>query len=276
MSFSSPIAGPPLTKGGIATCPDAESQREFWQSAEVSDDFSVFDRTPPSLELDALSVAVDAAIVEYFRRLDANEAIALQEFLTGYPLAVQAEMRRIFPSLELLRSLRFPNEEPPKIPWPKPGEIIDGLEVRQVLGCGGLARVYLVWDANLNRHDVLKVARHSAAEGHLAGPLAHPNIIPIQSARTFPNGVSWIRMPLAGCATLGGVLTEVFPSIGTIPKSADIFRAVGRRRAEKYEIPTPAIPTPHDDRPYLEGALALATELARGVAFLHQHDIRHG
>jgi serine/threonine protein kinase len=276
MDTSPAVAEPRLAKnGGAVTSPDCKQAPETGPSAELSDDLSICDPAP-RLEQDSCSVAVDALYAEYVRRVEANEPVEPEEFLAACPPAIQAELRRVVLSYEWLRSHHLPKDQPRQINWPRTGETIDGLEIRQVLGHGGFARVYLVWDANLNRHDVLKMTDSSLAEARLAGPLAHPNIIPIQNARTFPDGTSLIRMPLAGCATLASVLNEVFQSNGTMPKRANVFWAVGRGRAARYQIPTPATPAPSDVRSYLEGALALATELASGVAFLHQHDIRHG
>jgi serine/threonine protein kinase len=69
-------------------------------------------------------------------------------------------------------------------------------------------------------------------------------------------------------------MADAFPAPGATPASANVFRDAGRRLAEREAIPVPPA-APPDTRTYFAAALAVATRLAQGVAFLHKQGIRH-
>src|SRR5262249_23006896 len=142
-------------------------------------DLSVFDSNPPELRVD--SPELDAAYDEYDRRTAAGEHISIRDYIAQFPAELRSALQRVLQAHELLRSARYTTGDATAIALPEIGETVDGLLIKKELGRGGFGRVYLVWDKNTNRHDVLKLSVGSA-EAKVAGPLTHSNIVPILTA----------------------------------------------------------------------------------------------
>ena len=220
----------------------------------------MFASDPPELRghADALDMAYD----EYGAPARGRRALSVSTFVAEFPAELQNSVRKFVAAHEFLRSPEYTAEEPNEFAWPEPGETVDGLKVQRELGRGGFGRVYLVWDNDLNRHDVVKLTLGST-EARLAGPLDHPNIVRIHSARMLPGGVSCIRMPLLGCATLAHVMADAFSGPGRpLPPTWPRAAAPGSR--ESIRAGDRALP---DTRTYFAAALTVAARLAHGVAF---------
>ena len=74
--------------------------------------------------------------------------------------------------------------------------------------------VRFIWPRMRNRRSAGRaetdVRRHR--RGAAAGPLAHPNIVPVLSAGQHEAGISMVCMPYLGNATLGHVLARAYPA----------------------------------------------------------------
>jgi serine/threonine protein kinase len=100
--------------------------------------------------------------------------------------------------------------------------IVSGVEYTVVreLGRGGMGIVYLVHDASLKRSVALKKLKQSNIEVlrrrfnrevQIAGQLSHPNITPVYTRGTLPDGSPSFLMPIVGRKTLGTQLQNRDP-----------------------------------------------------------------
>lgn len=91
-----------------------------------------------------------------------------------------------------------------------------GYEVRGLVGQGGFAQVFEVWDRDLQRRLAVKVLRPDIAwtesmldrfreEARALARLAHPNILPIHFVGSG-GGLTWYAMPFVEGQTLGELL----------------------------------------------------------------------
>ena len=91
-----------------------------------------------------------------------------------------------------------------------------GYEVRGLVGQGGFAQVFEVWDRDLQRRLAVKVLRPDIAwtesmldrfreEARALARLAHPNILPIHFVGSG-SGLTWYAMPFIEGQTLGELL----------------------------------------------------------------------
>src|SRR5437588_11542597 len=94
-------------------------------------------------------------------------------------------------------------------------------EVKRVVGSGGFAEVYEVWDKDLERRLAVKVLRPDVAwtagmierfqrETRAAARLEHPNILPIYFVGEG-QGLVYYAMPFVDGMSLGELLTRSGP-----------------------------------------------------------------
>lgn len=97
-----------------------------------------------------------------------------------------------------------------------PGTILAGFQILRILGKGGFARVYLAWQANLQRTVALKVGPDRGTEPQTLAQLDHPSIVRVfdlyQLERTDKCLLSMSFVP-------GGTLAEVLARVHARPKS---------------------------------------------------------
>ena len=123
----------------------------------------------------------------------------------------------------------------------------DAYRLERELGGGGMSRVFVVHDQVLGRDVVVKVLAPELAEGlsaerfarevRLAARLQHPNVVPVLAAGASGDGLPYYTMPFIAGASLRDRLTG-----GPVP---------------------------------LSEALTLLRDVARALAYAHEHGIVH-
>jgi tetratricopeptide (TPR) repeat protein len=222
------------------------------------------------------SAVLDEAYEEYCRLQRAGEALDPDAFCARFP-AVKSSLG------QLLRAHRFLEENPHLLErtapaaWPEPGQDFLGFTLLRELGRGAFARVFLAAEAALGgRLVALKVSGGGAAEAQTLGPLDHPNVVPVHSAREDPaSGLTAVCMPYRGNATLCSVLDHAFAG----PRPPTCARVI-LRAAEDAAAPDPGGVRQAPARvllrgAYVDGVVHLAAQLADGLAFIHARGICH-
>lgn len=170
-----------------------------------------------------------------------------------------------------------PSSGDESIDWPRAGEERADFTILRELARGAFARVYLATEASTGgRLVVLKCSRHGDAEARILGRLAHPNIVPILSARLDErSGLTMVCMPYLGSATLEDVLDHLLAVEESPPRKASFFLEVTRFRAQPEDTPPPAVDPSLRHGSYTDGVIHLAAQLAETLAFLHQNGVCH-
>ena len=106
-------------------------------------------------------------------------------------------------------------EEEPELPELKQGAA--KYAVYELIGEGGMGRVYLARDGDVKRTVALKMARRSDSESmarfveeaQVMGQLHHPGIVPMYDLGLTEQGKPYYTMPVVRGRTLGGVLERL-------------------------------------------------------------------
>jgi tetratricopeptide (TPR) repeat protein len=122
----------------------------------------------------------------------------------------------------------------------------------------------------------VKLSREGSAEARTLGPLNHPNIVPVLSARKDEaTGLTAVCMPYLGSATLEDVLERAFPAgAGAAPpERAALILDVARSSPAEADAVTP-------DRllargSYAEGVMHLGAQVADALAYMHGQGVCH-
>ncbi|HWE36509.1 MAG TPA: protein kinase [Isosphaeraceae bacterium] len=160
--------------------------------------------------------------------------------------------------------------------YPEPGETFQNFRLRSVLGRGGMARVYLAQEADIDREVALKVSRDQGREPSILGRLGHPHIVPILSVAHEPaTGLRGLCMPYRPGVPLDEVIRRLFERPGPAPAAA---RAVWEAIAPRGSPAEPADPgwegfpargTLAEGAAWVVATLARALEHAHGLGILH-------
>lgn len=104
------------------------------------------------------------------------------------------------------------------------------------LGGGGMARVFVAHDRQLDREIVVKVLQADLSEGlnaerfsremKLAASLQHPNIVPVLRAGATRNGLPWYAMPFIPGQSLRTRLTAALPLDEAVAILRDVATAL--------------------------------------------------
>jgi serine/threonine-protein kinase len=111
------------------------------------------------------------------------------------------------------------------------------------LGGGGMSRVFVAEDVALGRRIVVKVLAPELAEGlsaerfareiRLAARLQHPNVVPVLSAGTGPDGLPYYTMPfIAGDSLRARLATGPLTVAETVAILRDVARALAYAHAD--------------------------------------------
>lgn len=253
----------------------AEEARRLWQAGHLPD-ASGFLASHRDIEWDK-SVVVRLAYEEYFLRNERGEQVDLDKFCRQFGRASHS-VRKHIEVQEILEdnlNLLFPSLPPA---WPESGENLLGLQLRDELGRGAFARVYLASEAALGERLVaVKVAQQGADEADTLGRLTHPHIVPVFWVRQDEiAGFTAICMPYLGRATLFDVIesaatSEQRPHNGRF--ILDVIRDCNRYYATPAGNETPD--TVLERVTYVEAVLHLGAQLADGLAAAHGRGILH-
>jgi serine/threonine protein kinase/tetratricopeptide (TPR) repeat protein len=185
-------------------------------------------------------------------------------------------------------------EQVPSDQFPKVGELFEGFRLKELLGRGAFAQVYLAEQIGLsNREVAIKLTRRLGKEANRLARLQHANIVPIFS---FHAGQEWqaLCMPYFGRQTLEEIVRHVRKS-QAVPKSGcEVFSTIAARgdvtvrsTTPKSLVPgaEPMRPTEAGSRgelrnalstmPYADAAILLVAQIADGLAHAHSLGIWH-
>jgi serine/threonine protein kinase/Flp pilus assembly protein TadD len=225
----------------------------------------------PSTTATAHAEVVERAYEDFCDLVDAGEALDPEEYCERFPECKSALARLIDAhgfleaNPELLAGKR-------PIAWPEPGQRFLGFEIRQELGRGGIARVFLAREPALgNRTVAVKVSEQGAAEAQTLGRLSHPNIVPAYSVHVDEaTALTAVCMPYLGSATLSTVLEFLHGEAP--PRQAAPLRKVVTDRFAPDAIPTGG---PAFEGSYVDAVCKLGAQLADALQFIHDRKVLH-
>jgi serine/threonine protein kinase len=225
----------------------------------------------------AKSLQLDLAYEEYCLRREAGEAPDIPTFCDRFP-SLRASLRRLLDAhRNLEENPEFFAEEAAPV-WPEPGTAFLGFRLREELGRGAFARVYLAEEPALgNRLVAVKVAPRGGAEAETLGRLRHPNIVPVYSVQQeAATGLTAVCMPFLGRATLCDVLDQLAAAPRAATQASSILAAIASAAAA--DDPAERTASPHPllrSGAYVEGIVHLAAQLTDALAFAHGLGIYH-
>jgi eukaryotic-like serine/threonine-protein kinase len=250
----------------------AELQRR-WRNGEQVRAQDVLGRHP-HLAADSQVVA-DVLYEEWCLRNEAGEECDWQTLCEPFPEIAPALARTLSAHLLCERVSSFTADGRP-LAWPRPGERFLGFILDAELGRGAFSRVFLAREPALGDRPVaLKVSWQGPHEAETAGPLVHPNIVPIYSVQhDSPTGLTAVCMPFLGSATLADILCRLYLGGPEARQRRGLILDLVRESP-----PTAADSSAEDpvlrDRPCVEGIVHIAIQLAEALAFIHDRGIYH-
>lgn len=224
------------------------------------------------------SAVLDLAYEEFCLRREAGESIAPSTFCNQFPTYCKS-LERLIGVHELLAGNGALAELANGIDWPAAGDELLGFNLREELGKGALGRVFLASEPALgDRLVVLKLSRHGGREAEMLGRLAHPNIVPVYSARQdAETGLTVVCMPFLGTATLCDVIDRAVST--TEGATARTIREAASGAASENGPATTESPSPdrrfQSDDSYVNRILEIAASLAGALAFTHSRGVLH-
>jgi serine/threonine protein kinase/Tfp pilus assembly protein PilF len=172
-------------------------------------------------------------------------------------------------------------EERSTIRFPGPGDELFGYRLRQEVGRGAFARVFLAEEADLaGRPVVLKISAVEGREPQLLAQLQHTHIVPIYSLHEDRSrGLRAVCMPYFGGATLGQVLQRLWalpapPTHGS--ELAAALTAVGGGAAGRAAAADGQAPLSRFRAwDYFRCAAWVVARLAEGLQHAHDRGVFH-
>ncbi|MDX2036900.1 MAG: protein kinase [Isosphaeraceae bacterium] len=202
---------------------ELELRHEAGERPDVEDYAARF----PELDEDG----VVALIYEDFcLREEAGDAPVPQEYEERFP-DLTPRLRRIFDIHDLVGTgslTAASSGSASEVAFPEVGETIAGFHLREELGRGSFARVFLAEERQLaDRPVALKVSLTGSREPQTLARLQHTHIVPVHSHRIDPaTDFHLLCMPFFGRITLERLLAS--PAIRTACSGADILAVLDR------------------------------------------------
>ena len=311
-----------LTRRSSAFRPTGASSRRSSSRWEVPPERTTADDETPRSPLPIRSGKIDLLIAEFVAARDAGRSPIVEDFLArlepweaadGVELLYQdyclAEAEGLKPDASEYAS-RFPEHrdrlerllrlhsafdstvlgdwsesaerEANLVGFPRAGDEVGPYLLTRELGRGGLARVFLASQTDLeDRRVVVKIAARATAEVRLLAKASHPHIVEVLShAMTADGAFHLICMPFLGGATLATVLGERRAT--TKRPKPKTGRAL---LADLDRVADPEFPRAELTRPAREILLKLShpravawivARLAEALEHAHRQGIAHG
>jgi tetratricopeptide (TPR) repeat protein len=247
--------------------------REQWHATGDPDAQALLDQQPELRE--DKSFVLDLVSEEYHQRSARGEKIDLEEFSGRFPDLRLSIQRMLLGFLALEINAEVLEKSPKPVCWPMAGEKVGDLTLIRELGRGAFARVFLASEASTgNRPVAVKLSVDGAHEAKTLGPLSHPHIVPVWSARRDElTGMSVVCMPYRGEATLESVLNAVFatPEAAPTGRAGIILETARRGGAKEEQKPDPVL----ERGTYEDGVVRLLGQMTSALTFLHMRGICH-
>jgi serine/threonine protein kinase len=213
---------------------------------------------------------------EFCLREEAGDAPVPAEYDERFP-ELAARLRRVFDIHDLVGSggsAAFRATAAPEVAFPESGQTIAGFHLREELGRGSFARVFLAEERQLaDRPVALKVSRSGSREPQTLARLQHTHIVPVHSSRVDPaTGLHLLCMPYFGRVTLERLLAE--PGAKTAATGEGVLAALDRLEPSAG----PHAPTARSAFARLPYARALAwwgARMAEALAHAHERGVLH-
>jgi serine/threonine protein kinase/Tfp pilus assembly protein PilF len=222
---------------------------------------------------------------------------SLDDYERRFP-SQRASLGSLFRQHEFLRSISGGSTEVTLgLSLPSAGDELFGFRLRQELGQGAFARVFLAEQAALaGRPVVVKVSPIEGEEPQTLAQLQHTHIVPIYSMHEDARvGVRAVCMPYFGGASLSRVLQAVWSEtkaavhgrqlvealsvVGTPPLEGAEREARSAEREEKACAPRSALRAPAltllAGLSYMQAAAWLLARLAEGLQHAHERGVLH-
>jgi eukaryotic-like serine/threonine-protein kinase len=270
-------------------------QKEDWAAGRPAPPEHYLERWPtdPKADPDAASVIV----AEIFHRRERGEQASADDYQERFP-----DHGRVLGTLvkhqDLIQLLGGSTQRPDRLlRLPAEGEELFGFRLRQPLGRGAFAKVYLAEQPDLaGRPVVLKVSAAEGSEHQTLARLQHTNIVPIFSVHEDDRaGLRAVCMPYFGGGTLSGILERLWttttrPTLGgqlveALEKVGSLAPAATSEEPNCGEGPKARDQGPPADSQtplalmrglsYYKAVGWIVAQLAEGLHHAHQRGILH-
>jgi serine/threonine protein kinase/tetratricopeptide (TPR) repeat protein len=293
--------------GGAAAPPDyaaarslkrelLEELRASWRDGNPVPAEDLLPRWPgdPRRDPDVASILFEEYRQRNERSASGTGRAALDEYGRRFP-SQRESLASLFRQHEFLRSISGASAATGLgFSLPSVGDELFGFRLRQELGRGAFARVFLAEQAALaGRPVVVKVSAIEGEEPQTLAQLQHTHIVPIYSVHEdVPAGVRAVCMPYFGGASLSRVLQAVWSETKAGLHGRQLVAALAlvsgppvapevepQRDAKAGDAP-PAPPPSHAlghlaSRDYVQAAAWVVARLAEGLQHAHERGVLH-
>jgi serine/threonine protein kinase/tetratricopeptide (TPR) repeat protein len=234
----------------------------------------------PHSDPDAASVL----FADYCRRRQRGEDPSLTDYEQRFP-EHKDSLASLFRHHDVMRSVGRVSASGVPLQLPAVGEELFDFRLRQELGRGAFARVFLAEQADLaGRPVVLKVSEIEGDEPQTLAQLQHTHIVPIYSVHEdAPAGLRAVCMPFFGGASLSAVLRAAWadgpPARGN-QLVAGLATVAARHRPE-HDAPAPRAGGERGVLPllerlsYVQAAAWVVARLAEALQHAHGRGVLH-
>jgi eukaryotic-like serine/threonine-protein kinase len=254
--------------------------RGSWESNEPISAEELINRWPGAPE--ATDVA-SLLLEEYLQRQKRGKDSSLDDYRHRFPAQADA-LAGMISQHELLCSIGGSGSSEQGVRLPGLGDRLFRFRLRQALGEGAFARVFLAEQIDLGgRPVVLKVSALEGSEPQTLAQLQHTHIVPIHSLHDDPRaGLRVICMPYYGGASLSRVLEAVDSEGENAGTGRALLEALDRASAA---LPRPEVAlgrasggSPREQLArldYVRAAVWMIARLAEGLQHAHHRGVLH-
>jgi eukaryotic-like serine/threonine-protein kinase len=272
---------------------------EFGWAAGIPKGLSHYQQLYPEVFADRKAFQ-EIAYEEFRLRLAADQVVSPSEYAQTYGIdtsdwaaSLASGTQHVHTSSIQRQRRGLSAEAPPtnRVEYPSLGDTFCGFQLRDELGRGAFARVYLAEQSDLARRLVaLKVSTQLIQESQTLARLQHTNIVPIYSSHRV-GSFHAVCMPYLGRTTLADVILQLTKLPGLPSTGEGIRSTVDLRKAqstlhlhESSPVSAPASVEPvreatplqlFETRTHEESALWIIAECADGLAHAHARGILH-